>query len=205
MRTVIPYVASSEKRMQIVKTLLERPKMQWSCSTVEEMTHISHATVFRTLRTLRDLGITKSLKVNKRDIVYELVRHSPVINDFKRIFFGEEKNAKNIAHKFVNEIKVKIKPNMLLSAVLYGSSVKGDMKPESDIDVLIVLKEQVLKEHRKIIEAKIFDIAAKWSAKMNKTVSPVIISENELQKGKKSAFLASVKSNHEVLDGKKPF
>ncbi|MDP2908583.1 MAG: nucleotidyltransferase domain-containing protein [Nanoarchaeota archaeon] len=190
------FVLSSANRKKVVKTIFEYPKRQWSCSTLEELTRISHATVFRTLAGLREFGILKSVKINRKDVIYELVSDSPMAKELKRMVNIEKTTAKSIANNFVNKIKSK----QILSAVLYGSSVKGDLKPESDIDILIILGK-----HDKSLEKEIFDVSAGLSSKLNKTISVTIMDLSEIKKEKNSQFIKSIKSDMEILYGKKPF
>ena len=196
MRTdAISFVLGSENRKRIIKTIFEYPKRQWSCSSLEELTKISHATVFRTLDGLKDFGVLKSIKINKKDIIYELVS-SPLSKELKRIINIEKITARNIANNFINKIKSK----HVYSAILYGSSIKGNLKPESDIDVLIILNK-----HNKNLEKKIFDIAAALSSKLNRTISIIIMDIKEINKEKDSQFIKSVRADMEVIYGKKPF
>jgi len=196
MRTdIISFVLGSENRKKIVKTIFEYPKRQWSCSALEELTKISHATVFRTLNGLRDFGILKSTKINKKDILYELV-NSPLTKELNKILNIEKITTKKIANNFINRIKAK----HIYSAILYGSSVKGTLRPESDIDILIILDE-----HNRILEKRIFDIAAKLSSKLNRTISATIMNMQEINKEKNSQFIKSVKANMEIIYGKKSF
>ncbi len=197
MRTnIISFVLSSENRKRIVKTIFEYPKRQWSCSALEELTRIPHATVFRTLKGLKDFNILKSVKINRKDILYELVSDSPIAQELKRTLDIEKITAKKIANRFVD----KIKPKKIISAILYGSSISGDIKPESDIDILIILNK-----HDKPLEKEILDIAAELSSKLNKTLSVTIMDIEEVNKEKDSQFIKSIKSNMEMLYGKTPF
>jgi len=196
MRTdIISFILSSENRKQIVRTIFEYPKRQWSCSTLEDLTKISHATVFRTLKGLRDFGIFKSTKINKKDIIYELI-NSPLTKELKRIINIEKISIRKIIKNFINKIKSK----NIYSTILYGSSVRGNLKPESDIDILIILYK-----HNRILEKKILNIAAELSSKFNKTISTTIMDIKEVNKEKNTQFIKSIKENMEVIYGKKPF
>ncbi|MEK6869384.1 MAG: nucleotidyltransferase domain-containing protein [Nanoarchaeota archaeon] len=196
MRTdVLSFVLSSENRKSIVRTLFEYPKRQWSCSALEDLTKKPHATVFRTLNGLLNFGILKSIKVNKKDVLYELV-DSPLSKQLKKIIDIGKITAKKIVDKFVNKIKSK----KIYSILLYGSTIKGNLRPESDIDLLIILNR-----HDKIAEEKIFNIAAELSSKSNKTISAVIMDIKEINKEKNGQFIKSVKANMEPIYGKKPF
>ena len=197
MRTdVISFVLGSENRKMIVKTIFEYPKRQWSCSALEELTKISHATVFRTLTGLSHFGILKSTKINKKDILYELVTGSLLTKELERILNIHKITARKIANSFIRRIRSK----HIHSAVLYGSSITGKMKAESDIDILLILHK-----HDKTLEKEIFDIAADISLKINKAISVTIMGLQEINKEKDSQFIKSVKSNMEVIYGEKSF
>ena len=142
-----------------------------------------------------NFGILKSIRINKKDVLYELVS-SPLSNELKKIIDIEKITTKKITNKFANKIKSK----RIYSIFLYGSIVKGNLRPESDIDILIILNK-----HDKITEEKIFNIAAELSSKSNKTISSVIMDIKEINKEKNGQFIKSVKANMELIYGKKPF
>jgi predicted nucleotidyltransferase len=196
MRTNVIYFAlASENRKKIVKTILDYPKRQWSCSALEDLTKVSHATVFRALKGLTLFGVLKSFKINKKDLLYELTE-SPMVQELNRIVNIERITVDKIVNKFINRIKAE----QIQSVILYGSSVRGNLMPESDIDLLIILDK-----HNKNLEEKILNEAAKISSQANKTISPVIMDVNGINKEKNSQFIRSVKENMELIYGKKPF
>lgn len=192
---VVSFLLASENRKKIARTLFEYPNRQWSCSALEELSKISHATVFRTLSGLKEFGILKSFKINKKDIVYELSKN-PIIEDIKRILEIDKLTYKKIAKNFVNAIK----SEKIYSVILYGSGIKGEIKPESDVDILIIIVK-----HNREFERKLFDKAAVYSSEVNKTLSLVIMDKLEIKKEKNSQFLKSIKKNYEVIHGKEPF
>jgi predicted nucleotidyltransferase len=186
----------SENRKQVVTALFERPTRIWSCSTLEETARMPHATVFRTLHGLIEFGILKTMRINRKDIVYELVQNSPWVKELQRTFQLDKIAAKEVAIKFVT----KVKSTKISSIIQCGSSVSGEMKADSDIDVLIIIKK-----HDKELELKLLEAASKLSSEVNRTLSATIMSNKEVQTEKNLPFLKSVKSNHEVLYGKTPF
>ena len=189
------FILASDNRKEIVKTLLEYPKRQWSCSALEELTKIPHATVFRTLFGLKYFGILKTTKINKKDIIYELAG-SPLSREINRVLNVEKITAKSIAINFANRIKSK----GVYAVILYGSSVTGILRPDSDIDILVILYM-----HNPLLEKNILDIAGEISAKANKTLSAAVMDKKELNREKNSQFIKSVRENMEVLYGKGPF
>ena len=137
MRTdILSFVLASENRKNIVKTILEYPKRQWSCSAMEDLIKMPHATVYRTLAGLKGFGILKLTKINKKDVIYELAK-SPLTKELERALNIARIASKEIAKNFANRIKSK----GIQSVILYGSSLKGKLKPESDIDVLVAIKK----------------------------------------------------------------
>lgn len=193
---ILGYILATSGRQKIVKTILEYSARQWSCSDLEEVAKLPHATVFRTLRDLRELRLLTSSKVNKKDVVYTLVRPSRFIPEIKRLLQLEERNAKSIAREFSRSIA----SPYTRAVILYGSSVKRTMKYDSDIDILIVVPK-----HDQEKEAAIYDKSAALSNKYNVILSPLIMDRWEITAEKRGYFLRSVKESMEVLYGKAPF
>lgn len=193
---IITYVLTSENRKKIVTTLFEYPKRQWSCPMLEEYTKLSHATVFRTITRLKSFGLIRSTRINRRDILYELVETNPLVEEVKRVIDMEKRVARNIAEEFAKPIK----KEDIFSILLYGSSVKGNMALESDIDILILMN----KESKKRVQ-ELYDTAANLSSRINKTISITIIDRKEFKKEKETSFIKSIKENRELIYGKDPF
>lgn len=193
MRTdILSFITASENRKAIFKAIAEHPKRQWSCSSLEEFTKTSHATVFRALRGLKNFGILKTTKINKKDIIYELVQSS-LTSEIERILNIEIIAAKGALKEFIDSVKDKID-----AAILYGSFVKRVIKPESDIDVLLIVKNH----HN---DKEIFDKAATISFKNNRVISPVILKKKEIYSKANRLFINSIKENMEILHGEAPF
>jgi len=193
---ILAYVLGTEQRKKLATALLNYPQRQWSCSSLEEVTTLPHATTFRTIKELQRFGIIKPSKINKRNVVYELVRHSLLVKELERALHLEQHNAKAIALEFSKKIT-----SLDISAIiLYGSTVRNTLKPESDIDVLIIVKKRSVE-----LERAIYDRATALSLKYNKTISPLVMDEKEVHREKKGQFLSSVKESMEVLYGKTSF
>ncbi len=189
---MLGFVLGSENRKMVVNTLFDYPARQWSCSALEDITKIPHATVFRTLTGLKKYGILKTVKFNKKDIIYEFVQNN-VTKELKRILRIEAILARESAQKFVNSIQDKIE-----SALLYGSLVQGTINSESDIDILLIVKN-----HNN--DKAIFDSAAKLSSQSNRVISPVVMKRTEIRDKANKQFINSVREHREVLYGKAPF
>ncbi len=192
---IISYILKSENRNRIMQTLIAYPKRQWSASAVEDFTKISHATVFRTLQSFAGFGLIKPIKVNRRDIIFELVTDSPYLKEITRVMEAENHANSSMMEEIV-DVTAPLNPKTI---ILYGSYAKGNNSLDSDIDILFIAKEKETK--------KITDAIASLSSRINKTISPIIIDIDELYSllKKKDRFILSIKNDHKVLYGKDPF
>ena len=195
-KTIFSFILSSTQRISVVKTLLRSPDRQWSCTFLEQETKLPHATVFRTLQGLATYGILKSMKVNKRDLVYELVTASPWTKELAKILQFDLIASKEIASLLLKKLPLK----HIKAIILYGSAVKNTMHPHSDIDILVVLHT-----HNVNIEQQVQSIAASVSSNVNRSISLTVMGQEELLQEKDQPYLKSVREHHEVVYGKATF
>ncbi|MBI4139853.1 nucleotidyltransferase domain-containing protein [Candidatus Woesearchaeota archaeon] len=182
----------------VFEAIASSPTRHWSCSSVEEVTGLSHATVFRALQKCKELGIVKTSRINKRDIIYDFVS-SPLTTEVEHLLTLHSRIARSVAKKFVAGLKRK-KYSDIQSVLLYGSTVKKKRNYDSDIDLLIIIKKRNSRE-----EKKIQDLAAEYSYKANITLSVVILSQKEFKKERNMLFLQDIQKKYEVLYGTNPF
>ena len=152
---IIGFILSSENRKKIVLTLFDYPLRQWSCTTIEETTKLSHSTVFRTVSGLRDFGVLRTTKINNKNIMYELCRESPMTKTLQNAIKSQHHSIGEAARSFVEKIKTK----KIFCVLLYGSVVSGDIRPESDIDILVLIHK-----HDTALEKQILATASLFSS-----------------------------------------
>lgn len=92
--------------------------------------------------------------------------------------------------QFVKLIKTALGEN-LIDIEIFGSKVRGDFTQESDIDMLIVVKNRTLD-----VMDKVGDIASELIFKYNLPLSPVVFSEYEykINTDMSSPFTLNVKA-----------
>ena len=83
---------------------------------------------------------------------------------------------RKVINKFVLQLKEEFGNDLILIR-LYGSKVRGDFDKDSDIDILIVAKQD-----RLAIKKKVFDILFNIDPYYECKISPVILSEHDYQK-----------------------
>lgn len=185
---------STEKRRRVLRAIFEYPRRQWSCSALEQITKVSHATVFRAISSFQRGGILKPLKINKKDFIYELVNDSPIVDEVQNILNIYSRTAKKIAMQLVDQIRSK----HIRSAMIYGSSVTGKAGPDSDIDIIIILNKFDFN-----IQKYIQDKAAEISSRVNRTISVTITDKRGFKMN--DPFARAIKDSMELLYGKKPY
>ncbi|NES03578.1 MAG: nucleotidyltransferase domain-containing protein [Okeania sp. SIO2F4] len=98
---------------------------------------------------------------------------------------GEHQKLAEIMTRVKQEFQ-QIYQDTFISLVLFGSQARADAKPDSDIDILVVLKDKktVYNNHQKIIEF-ISDICIEYGV----LVSCVYMSEYQFQQEKSPLLL----------------
>lgn len=84
----------------------------------------------------------------------------------------------------------------LITIRIFGSKLRGDFREDSDIDILLVLKERTVEIHNKIAE-----IAADIDLEYDPQISLVVYSDFEYEKNRElgSPFVESVEKEGIVL------
>lgn len=101
----------------------------------------------------------------------------------------EKKALEDFKAKLLKQLKEK-----LLAVKLFGSKARGDSKKNSDIDVLVLVKEKSQE-----IEDKIFDIATQILLKHGIDLSIKIFSGEEFQKGLKLEIPLYIRADKEGI------
>ena len=96
-----------------------------------------------------------------------------------------EKNIENILHELKQELK-RVYKNRLVSLILYGSYARGEARADSDIDVVVVLKGDVI-PGREI--DYMLDTITDLGLKYNTLISIYPVSEGYMQSVKSPLLL----------------
>ena len=192
----MPYLYTSDNRKQIFQTLTDYPDRTWSCPSVEEATKLPHATTFRTLKELVGLGVLKTSRLSRKTLIFELAK-GPLVQTTKNMLQAENEALITMAKEFAGEIASK----KVISCVVYGSVAEGRATAQSDIDVLVLVKQK-----DKTAEREMFDAAARLSTDFNKTISPLIMTEKEFKSAlsKNEPLALNIIEKNVVIYGKKP-
>ncbi|MDI6708459.1 MAG: nucleotidyltransferase domain-containing protein [Candidatus Thermoplasmatota archaeon] len=96
------------------------------------------ATVWRNINSLVENNILREFKKG-RSTVYQLNQNNYTVKELLiPLFLGETKLPIELAKRFCKNIRNKIKV-----AIVFGSAVRGEMKPTSDIDLALITDKQI--------------------------------------------------------------
>jgi len=97
---------------------------------------MSHATCIRSLNNLVDLGILSRKRVGS-SATYEIAEASAIITDILEPAFNEEAHLlQGLVDTMLDGIKRKV-----LAVYLFGSVVREEDTPSSDVDILVIPKQ----------------------------------------------------------------
>ena len=98
-------------------------------------------------------------------------------------------NRKEIAQKFADAIQ----SEYIIQIILYGSVARGDDKPESDIDILIITNDY------EKIESKVYDETYNIIIEDDEVISPQFISQEQYNEIKNFSYISNVIKDGEII------
>lgn len=101
----------------------------------------------------------------------------------------------------LNQLRTELKRTLgdnLIRATLYGSRARGDAAPDSDVDILIVLR-QAEAVHREVIHRVAYDLMWHIDFQFVLALNIIDLSHYNLLKQRRSSYLANVEREGQVL------
>jgi len=160
-------ILNSEVKVKILKLLVDRPKWIFTESEISREISVPKTTTHRALKKLRDQNIIREFKKAGRVVIFQLNKDNyvvreliePIIESDNKIIFKKTK-------EFCKELK-----KYFDVAILFGSVIKGQIEPTSDIDIALITKDigkldheieklklKYLEDDELIVSTKIFGI-----------------------------------------------
>jgi predicted nucleotidyltransferase len=159
-------ILNSKPKIKILKLLVDRSEWIFTESEIARELLLPKATTHRTLKSLRDQNIVRELRKSGRLLVFQLNRDNYIVKELLEPIIKKDNV---IVEEKVREFSKKIK-EFVYAVILFGSSVKGDLKPTSDIDLALItddpkklenlvnmLKTEYLEKQSIIFSTHIFD------------------------------------------------
>ena len=173
-----------------MRILLEN-KIAYSFSDIQKLSGLSIGVIHKVITLLKDEGLIVEKKGKGKQRFYQVNLENKYSNFFSSIFYEEDNDRRNIPLHIWNRLeiicsKLKTKIKGIKHIILFGSLARGEFRINSDIDLLIITKENFKDETkaRKLCRTK----------KMKNAVNPIFMEEVEFEehKEKKSDFYESI-------------
>lgn len=181
-----------------VKTLryLSLYKGEFTGREIARAVKLSHPVIHSALASLEKEGVILMRK-SGRSLLFSLAHNHQLVKQIILPIFQKEAQFKQkLVQLLIKEIKCPIE-----SIILYGSIAQGKEKPESDIDLLIVLPPSGSPEK---LEKKLMEFNSKIVRDYGNQISPLITDKKNFIKRlkKKDRLLKEIIKKGEVLYGK---
>lgn len=180
----------SKTKIKILRALHRFPSKDFTTRELSRLIEISHTGVLKALKDLEDMGIivvgthgkAHSLKLNKESFLAQGILS---------IFEVEKETVSHL----VEELRRYTKDMDVTSIALFGSIVKKNEEPSSDIDLLIVSRD------KRNAEKTISLLQERFVKRFGNSISPHIMSLDEFKVG--GRFIEDVLDNNVLIVGKK--
>jgi predicted nucleotidyltransferase len=185
-------IFSSKVKIAVMKLMCLNPEKKYTGREMARLLKISASRVSEVLELFRKNAVVNRERVGKA-LQWGLNKESALVDEASILI--------NLEGKIYKELKSKIyetlsKEKSILQVVLYGSVVRKKEKPESDIEVFILVKTKKDKE-----------LAAELVGKLNKylvprygnVISELIYSEKEWKDMGRTKIFKKIESEGEII------
>lgn len=156
------------------RLFLDHPDEYFTAADVSRALGMPYATAWRYVRLLKGAGVVRELRVG-RAWAYRLNAESPFLGRLGTLLRGAAGDSPHmvVAKEFVRRAR---KLDNVRRIVLFGSVSRGEERPGSDVDLIVVPKRADKKT-----EDAIGDITLDIIDKSGIALTPLVMSEKELK------------------------
>lgn len=167
---VIDDVLGSKVKLRILRKLHDDPTPKSGRALARELGY-SHTYAINNLRALEDLGVLVRRRVGPSN-TYEFNEKSYVVKNMISPLFRAE-------HSLINELVKRLTEKLgdnIVKVVLFGSTARGTASPRSDVDLILVVRNELPREE---LELSVADAAAEASVEFGRPVEAFVFTEKE--------------------------
>lgn len=185
-------VLGNKIAISILRVLVHYKGKIFTIRRLAEDAGASHPEVSTTLAELEKFGIVQIQPVGRAHQV-SLNEKSYVLNEIiEPILKAEEKTL----DKVILILKDQLDTKKIITAIIFGSVVKGQEKIDSDIDLLVISNDH---DHA---TTQISQAADQIFSIFHSNLSPIIFTEREFKAKQKGSLMQSIIDNHILICGK---
>jgi predicted nucleotidyltransferase len=185
-------ILASKVKVAVMKLMCLNPETKYTGREMARLLKISASRVSEVLELFRKNAVVKRERVGKA-LQWALNKESALVNEVSSLINLEGKIYKELKSRIYETL---IKEKSIIKVVLYGSVARKREKPESDIDVFILVKTKKDKE-----------LAAELVGKLNKyllprygnIISELIYSDREWSDMERTKIFKKIESEGEII------
>ena len=189
---ILEDIFSSKVKISVVKILFRYPEKKFSGRELARVVNASPSRVWEILNFLQRYGIIESARIGNT-IAWNLNKSSIFSKELSKVFHLEKKMFRDLKHKITHLFKKRL---FVKRVILFGSVAHGKESPESDIDLLIVVKKE---NDKKIARDIIQQLNPVFLSLYGNMISEIIYSEKEWLAKRNTPLAKNIESNGEVL------
>lgn len=188
----IEHVLGNKVVITLLRTMIKYRKKIFTMRGLAIEAKVSHNETALTIHDLEKLGIVKIQPVG-RAYQLELNEQSYILNKVIEPIIEAEKNTLS---ELIQLLKKHLDTKKVISAAIFGSVVKSQEKPDSDVDLLVITND-----HDYAI-GLISGASEHAFSKFHVGISPIIFTEKEFKAKRRGSLVQSITENHILICGK---
>lgn len=190
-------IIGSAAKVKVLRILVES-KIAYSLKDIQKLSGLSIGVIHKVITLLKEENIIIQKKGKGKQRYYQINLESKYSGKLSAIFDQEKDERRNIPAHIWNRLEalcsgLKAKFTGITGIILFGSLAKGEFRINSDIDLLIITKDNFKDEPK----------ARGLCSKMKNKVNPIFMAEKEFEKHKikKSDFYENIMKEGLRLNG----
>lgn len=190
-----------ETRLEVLQYLVNNRKKRFSINEIAENVDASYKTVQIFIDVLEEFGFIESEKHGRTRII-SVNQDSPLLEVFERVGEIDAQPFREVAEGFAEEITERY-PEKIESAILFGSVARGLPVSGSDIDILVLVKDQEAVDK---VNDESWSLRDKYSDKEGLPINIITQTVEEFKRSLRNdqPLESRIKQEGEVLKGDMP-
>lgn len=178
-------ILSSRGKIKTLKMLLRYPAKSFSGRELARLLDLSPSCVLSALELFRRYGLAHKTKTGKTSL-WRLNKSHLLARKLSALAGLDEKFRRFLRQKIKSAFA---KEKKVVQAAVFGSVAKGEEKPESDIDLFVLIKEN---KHKKAAETIVDKLNETMIPQLGNAISSIIYSSGELRNKKNSELIKHI-------------
>ena len=182
----------SQTSTRVLRVLVRSPEKSF---TSRQLAGAADAPAHRVLEVLARLeleGIVSSQVVG-RAYLWSTNREHPLMKGLEALFKGEERAVAQ--HVLLVGKHLRGAPG-IRRLVVFGSAARGEERPESDLDLLVVVADA---RARRAVEERLTRLQAEGHEKFGSRIRPIVFTLGEYRRNRRSALVRAIEREGEAI------